>query len=102
MSKRPAIVLFAYSEVGSVCLEELLKDGANVAAVYTHEDDPHEEIWFRSVRNIADENNIPVRMPSKITESDIAEIRSFSPELIFSFYYRAMIPKEVLDSPRLG
>lgn len=102
MSKRPAIVLFAYSEVGSVCLEELIKDGANVAAVYTHEDDPNEEIWFRSVRNIADENNITVRMPSKITESDVEEIRSFSPELIFSFYYRAMIPKEVLDIPRLG
>ena len=63
MSKRPAIVLFAYSEVGSVCLEELIKDGANVAAVYTHEDDPNEEIWFRSVRNIADENNIALIFP---------------------------------------
>ena len=52
MSKRPAIVLFAYSEVGSVCLEELLKDGANVAAVYTHEDDPNEEIWFRDRKSV--------------------------------------------------
>ena len=51
---RAKIVLFAYSEVGCLCLEELIKKGANVAAVFTHNDDPGEEIWFRSVRAIAE------------------------------------------------
>ena len=66
MTTRPKLALFAYSEVGCVCLEELIKDGANVAIVYTHEDDPNEEIWFRSVKKTAEENNIPVRTPAKI------------------------------------
>ena len=51
---RPKIAVFAYSEVGAACLEELVKNGANVAHVYTHDDDPDETIWFRSVREIAE------------------------------------------------
>lgn len=102
MNKRPRIALFAYSEVGCLCLEELVKDGANVIVVYTHEDDPNEEIWFRSVKKIAEAKGIPVRTPPKISEADIDELRGMEPELILSFYYRAMIPKAVLDLPRLG
>lgn len=101
-NSRPRIALFAYSEVGSLCLEELVKDGANIVALFTHEDDPNEEIWFRSVKKIALENNIPVRTPQKIGAAEIAYLKEKSPELIFSFYYRAMIPKEVLEIPRLG
>lgn len=62
---RPRIALFAYSEVGSLCLEELIRSGANVSVVFTHEDDPNEEIWFRSVKEIAAKNNIPVFTPGK-------------------------------------
>jgi len=99
---RPRLVLFAYSEVGAICLEELIKDGANIALVFTHEDDPSEQIWFRSVKEIAQKNNIPVRTPKKIDETELAVIKEAGPELVFSFYYRAMIPKAVLEMPRLG
>ena len=75
-------MVFAYSEVGSVCLEALLKDGANVVAVYTHEDDPNEEIWFRSVKKIAEKNKIPVRTPNKLESSDIEEIKKIEPETV--------------------
>lgn len=102
MSPRPKILLFAYSEVGSLCLDALVKDKANIVAVYTHEDDPNEEIWFRSVKRIAEENNIPVKTPRKLEPADIEEIRLLEPELILSIYYRAMIPKDVLDIPPLG
>lgn len=102
MNNRPRIVVFAYSEVGSICLEELIKNGANVIMVFTHEDDPNEEIWFRSVKKIAEDNGIPVRTPAKIDEKELEELRKVEPELILSFYYRAMIPKEALDMPRLG
>jgi methionyl-tRNA formyltransferase len=99
---RPRLVLFAYSEVGAICLEELIKGGANIALVFTHEDDPDEQIWFRSVKEIARKNNIPVRTPKKIDETELAVMREAAPELVFSFYYRAMIPKAALEMPRLG
>ncbi len=101
-NSRPRIAVFAYSEVGSACLDDLIKEGANVVVVYTHEDDPGEEIWFRSVKETALNNSIEVRTPSKIDSMETDHLRQIGPELIFSFYYRAMIPKEVLDIPRLG
>lgn len=102
MTDRPRIVLFAYSEVGCLCLEELLRLGANVAGVFTHDDDPDEEIWFRSVRDIALKNGVPVWAPKKLDEAEIELYRSLGAELVFSFYYRAMIPKKILEAPRLG
>ena len=42
------LAVFAYQEIGFVCLEALLEAGGEVALVLTHEDDPGEEIWFRS------------------------------------------------------
>ena len=99
---RPRILIFAYSEVGCVCLEELIKQRAEIACAFTHEDDPEEEIWFRSVKEIAQKNGIPVRTSSKLGEEDIEFCRAAAPELIFSFYYRALVPKEILLLPRLG
>ncbi|MDO5115371.1 MAG: formyltransferase [Synergistaceae bacterium] len=100
--KRPRIVLFAYSEVGALCLRELIKAGANVVCLYSHEDDPEENIWFQSAADIAASAGIPVRKPPKIDEAEIKYISSLEPELLFSFYYRALIPKAALDIPRLG
>ena len=99
---RPKIAVFAYSEVGAACLEELIADGANVVKVYTHEDDPGETIWFRSVREIAERAGISVSAPKKFGESEIAEFAALGAELVFSFYYRKLIPAAVINSPRLG
>lgn len=93
-------VVFAYSEIGCACLETLLSMGADVAAVFTHEDDPNEEIWFRSVASEARKNGIPVLTDSPRDKIDF--IRSLEPDLIFSFYYRSIIPNEVVELPPGG
>jgi len=52
--------VFAYHEVGYVCLEELLASGMEVASLFTHKDDPNEEIWFRRPVDLALKHAIPV------------------------------------------
>jgi methionyl-tRNA formyltransferase len=99
---RPKIAVFAYSEPGYVCLEELFMSRASVAAVFTHEDDPEEEIWFRPVAALAEENGIPVRTDSKIGPDALGFLRETGIEIMLSIYYRAMIPAEALAIPRLG
>lgn len=99
---RPKIAVFAYSEVGAACLEELVRNGANVIKVYTHDDDPDETIWFRSVREIAERAWIPASAPEKFGEAEIAEFQALGAELVFSFYYRKLIPAAVISLPRLG
>jgi len=59
-------VVFAYHEIGFVCLESLLERNATVSLVITHDDDPQETIWFRSVRRLAEEHGIPVEAPAQV------------------------------------
>ena len=47
------------------------------------------------------ENNIPVFQPMKIRE-DYEEIKKYQPDLIVTCAYGQIVPKEVLDIPRLG
>ena len=96
------IVVCAYHNVGYRCLEELLRQGAEVALIFTHEDSPTEEIWFASVRELAQRHGIPY-LTSDINElANAARLREIAPEFLFSFYYRNMIKREVLDIPRRG
>jgi len=96
------IVVCAYHNVGYRCLEELLRQGANVAIVFTHEDSPSEEIWFSSVRELADKHDIPWRTTDINAPENISLLREIAPRFIFSFYYRNMIRQEVLDIPIEG
>jgi methionyl-tRNA formyltransferase len=96
-------VVFAYQDVGYVCLDVLLRLGAEVAAVFTHEDSPGEQIWFRSVCELAERNGLPVFAPERLTGGDwLDRLRAWDPDFIFSFYYRRMLPKAVLDTARRG
>src|SRR5262245_9556304 len=96
-------VVFAYQDIGYVCLRELLALGAEIAAVITHEDDPGEEIWFRSVRRLAEENSTTVFAPDNINAAEwIARVRAYSPDFIFSFYYRTLLSADLLRIPRHG
>jgi methionyl-tRNA formyltransferase len=70
--------------------------------VFTHEDSPTEKIWFSSVRVLAESHQIPWRSTDINAPENIALLREIAPDFIFSFYYRNMISREVLDIPRRG
>ncbi|MFQ5665920.1 MAG: formyltransferase [Candidatus Binatia bacterium] len=96
-------VVFAYHDIGYVCLQELLRTGDTVAAVVTHEDDPNEEVWFRSVRRLAATRGLAVFTPANVnTTAWIERVEGWQPDFIFSFYYRMILPKEMLAIPRRG
>lgn len=101
---KPRVVVFGYSEVGYVCLEHLLQRGARVMGVFTHADDPGENHWFRSVAQLAQAHRVPVFTPDSLKAPEWEErLRAeLRPDLIFSFYYRHMIPMRLLELARLG
>lgn len=100
---KPSILVFAYHDVGYECLDFLIENDENILAVITHKDDPNEEIWFRSVAKLAAKNSIPVYAPETVnTNSWIEQIRTWQPDIIFSFYYRNLLPDAILSIPRLG
>lgn len=96
-------VVLAYHNIGCVGIKALLAHGFDIQAVFTHEDDTHENIWFESVAELAAAKDIPVYAPADINHPLWVErIRKMEPEIIFSFYYRNMVGKEILDLPSAG
>jgi len=100
--KNNRLVVCAYHNVGYRCISELLRQGAEIALIFTHEDSPTEEIWFDSVRGLAEQHGIPY-LTSDINDPENRErLRALAPDFILSFYYRNMIRPEILAIPRLG
>jgi methionyl-tRNA formyltransferase len=96
-------VVFAYHNVGCRCLNVLLAQGVDVALVVTHRDNPKETIWFDSVAELAALHGIPTIMPDNPnTPEVVAKIRALQPDFFFSFYYREMLKRELLEIPKHG
>jgi methionyl-tRNA formyltransferase len=102
LSRKQSIVVCAYHNVGYRCLEELIRQDADVALVFTHDDSPNEEIWFASVRDLAMRYGIPVVTSDISLKENVELVKELAPDLLLSFYYRNMMRKEILDIPRLG
>jgi methionyl-tRNA formyltransferase len=96
-------VVFAYSEVGVRCVRELLAQGVEIPLLFTHADDPGENRWFGSVRQLAEAQGLRVETPdTPNTPQWIAEGRAANPDFLFSFYYRYMLERAWLEIPRSG
>jgi UDP-4-amino-4-deoxy-L-arabinose formyltransferase/UDP-glucuronic acid dehydrogenase (UDP-4-keto-hexauronic acid decarboxylating) len=97
-----AIVL-AYHNIGCVGIKALLRHGFQVLCVFTHRDDPQETIWFGSVAELAASKNIPVFAPDDINHPIwVQKIRELQPDIIFSFYYRNIVRRSILEIPPSG
>lgn len=96
-------VVLGYHEIGYACLEVLLESRISVSALFTHKDDPDEEVWFRTPRALAEKHGIPVFDPDSLRDPIwIGRIRDLSPDYLFSFYYRNLLPRKVLDIPKIA
>ncbi len=97
------IVALAYHNIGYRCLEVLIGGNQNVVAVFTHQDAPGENIWFDSVADLSRAHQIPCYFPDNINDSQwIDLLKNLKPDLIFSFYFRQMVSKNILNIPRHG
>lgn len=90
-------VVFAYHNVGVRCLKVLLAHHIEVALIFTHKDNPTEQVWFDSVAETAADYDIPVITPDDPNTPELLQrIRSLKPDILFSFYYRKMLSLELL------
>lgn len=96
------LVVCAYHNVGYRCIQELLRQGAEISLIFTHEDSVTEQIWFSSVRELAEANSIPFLTSSINDPENIERVRQTAPDFLFSFYYRNMIIPAVLELPSKG
>jgi methionyl-tRNA formyltransferase len=99
MTQQPKrAVVFAYHNVGVRCLKVLLAGGVDIALVVTHQDSASENIWFESVLSLCELEGIPFITPDDPKSPELlARVKAARPDLMFSFYYRHMLPQAILD-----
>jgi methionyl-tRNA formyltransferase len=92
-------VVFAYSNVGDRCLRVLCARGVDVALVVTHRDHPGEIVWFERVADTAAELGLPLTYDNDPDWQ--AAVERTRADVMFSFYFRSMLPMSVLGrAPR--
>jgi len=91
-------VVFGYHNVGVRCIKVLLAGGVDIALVVTHEDSPTENLWFESVVSLCQAEGIPYITPADARSPELlAQVQQAQPDLMFSFYYRNMLPASILE-----
>ena len=94
----PRAVVFGYHNVGVRCIKVLLAGGVDLALVVTHEDSPTENLWFESVASLCREEGIPCITPGDARAPELlAQVQAAKPDMLFSFYYRHMLPASILE-----
>jgi methionyl-tRNA formyltransferase len=84
-------------------LRVLHAGGVQVALVVTHRDHPGETLWFSRVADTAADLGLPVVYAEDLDPQALAaQVASAAPEVIFSFYFRSMLPSSILECARLG
>ncbi|WP_239954867.1 bifunctional UDP-4-amino-4-deoxy-L-arabinose formyltransferase/UDP-glucuronic acid oxidase ArnA [Pantoea sp. Z09] len=96
-------IVFAYAEMGCAGITALLNAGYEISAIFTHADTSPESHAFPSVARLAAEHGIPVYAPEDASHPLwVDRIRAMQPDVIFSFYYRALLSSTILDCARVG
>ena len=97
-------MLFAYHEIGYLCLDHLLKSGDNVVALFTHAPNPKENIWFKTPDVLAKKYNIPVYYDADLNSPEVKKLilEKLCPDVVFSLSFRQKIPNFIINYPKLG
>ncbi|WP_409276470.1 bifunctional UDP-4-amino-4-deoxy-L-arabinose formyltransferase/UDP-glucuronic acid oxidase ArnA [Pseudomonas defluvii] len=96
-------VVFAYHDIGCAGIEALLNAGIEIAAVFTHADDPKENTFYGSVAQLCARKGIAVHAPEDVNHPLwIERIAKLNPDYLFSFYYRNLLTEPLLAVARKG
>lgn len=104
----PLRIVFAGTpEFAAESLKALLQHAAHeVIAVYTQPDRPAgrgRELKASPVKELALEHKIPIFQPSSLRHSEaLADLEALKPDLMVVAAYGLILPRAVLDIPRLG
>ena len=101
------VVFMGTPEFAKCSLEKLVESKYNVVGVFTNPDKPAGrgmKLRPSAVKEYAIKNNIPVYQPAKLRNNEevMNILKELKPDIICVVAYGKILPKEVLNFPRLG
>jgi methionyl-tRNA formyltransferase len=106
MERNMKILFMGTPQFAVSSLAKLLENGCEVAAVVTQPDRPKgrkRELTPSPVKAYALDRGLPVLQPEKLRSPEgVAAVAEIAPDLIVTAAYGQILPKSVLELPRLG
>lgn len=107
VNKQPLKLIFAGTpDFAATALQRLFSTPHKILAVYTQPDRPAGrglQVTESPVKRLAKERRIPVFQPSSLKEpTEQKQIRDLEADLMIVAAYGLLLPKAVLEAPRLG
>jgi len=97
------VIVFAYHSIGVKCLNILIRNRVKIHLVVTHHDSDNENIWFKSVEETCKNNTIKYLIIERSNFDNLKKkICNKSISVIFSFYFRKIIPNSILELSKYG
>ncbi|MEG1993980.1 MAG: methionyl-tRNA formyltransferase, partial [Oscillospiraceae bacterium] len=100
------IVFMGTPDFAAVSLKKLIEQNLNIVGVFTQSDKPKGrgyKLVMPPVKEIAIQHNIPVFQPKTLRDEESFEIiKQLNPDIIVVVAYGKILPKNILDFPRLG
>ena len=104
--KNMRIVFMGTPDFAAVSLSELINGGFDICGVFTMPDKPKNRGQKKTaspVKLLALDHDIPVYEPQSVRDGEASGIlRELNPDIIAVVAYGRILPKEILDLPRLG
>lgn len=100
------IIFMGTPEFAVQVLEAIIKEGHDVAGIYTQPDKPKgrgKSMQYTPVKEKAMEYGIPVFQPERVREPEVLEdMKRLEPEVIVVVAFGQILPKTILNLPPLG
>lgn len=100
------IVFMGTPDIAVPCLQKIIDEKYEILGVVTQPDKPKgrgKKLGMSPVKELAIENNIPVYQPVKARDKKfIDKIKSLNPDVIVVVAFGQILPKEILEIPKLG
>ena len=100
------VVFMGTPDIAATCLQKILDDGLDVAAVYTQPDRPKGrgmKMVFSPVKEVALAHGLPVYQPESFRDEEaVQQLRQLEPDVVAVVAYGQILPQNVLDIPVKG
>ena len=100
------VVFMGTPDIAATCLNRIIADGFDVAAVYTQPDRPKNrgmKLAFSPVKEVALAHDIPVYQPENFRDEEtVQQLRQLQPDVVAVVAYGRILPQNVLDIPPKG
>lgn len=105
MNKNLNIIFAGTPEFAAAALQACISSHHHIVAVYTQPDRPAgrgRKINYSPVKQLALDAKIPVFQPQRLELKQFEQLQKFNADLMLVSAYGMLLPKEVLDIPKLG